>query len=217
MAQISNSLYVTNTNSASEAQTCTFDISSPSWIFSYKCCEVENGILSKGGDYAFTLTFGNMGECTGRSFVTDRLSVDDIGGVQLKIMDICGNCNGYVPYFVGLFYYPVADSYFFGFLSLNEILEYNLELVICNYFPMHVFLYDDANNTFYLPLEPHTMECLGLLFQVEDIFCDNCPIFDAAQATKERQILTDADFKLLPAELDNKLRELKKKYAKNFK
>lgn len=217
MAQISNSLYVTNTNSASEAQTCTFDVSSPSWIFSYKCCEVENGILSKGGDYAFTLTFGNMGECTGRSFVTDRLSVDDIGGVQLKIMDICGNCNGYVPYFVGFFYYPVADSYFFGFLSLSEILEYNLELVICNYFPMYVFLYDDENNTFYLPLEPHTMECLGLLFQVENIFCDNCPIFDAAQATKERQILTDVDFKLLPAELDNKLRELKKKYAKNFK
>lgn len=217
MAQIVNNLYVTRTQSSSEAQTCTFDISSPAWIFSYKCCEAENGILRKGGDYAFTLTFGNMGECTGRSFVTDVVSVDDIGGIQLKIMDICGNCNGYTAYFLGLFYYPADDYYFYSFFTLDEILQYNLELVLCPYFDMYVFLYDDDNNTFYIPLDPHTIDCLGLLFQVEDIFCDTCPIFNGGQGGREKVILTEEDLKLAPKELDMKLKELKEKYSGNFK
>lgn len=216
MPQIVNNLYVTNSNSAAEAQTCTFEISSPAWAFSYKCCEVENGILTKGGDYAFTLTFGNMGECLGRSFVIDRLSVDDIGGVQLKIMDVCGNCNGYIPFFVGLFYYPAQDNYIYWFFTLDQILEYNLELVLCPYFNMYVFLFDDVNDTFYIPLEPHTINCLGILFQVEDIFCDNCPVFSGLQDGKEIVALTEADLKLPSRELDVKLKELKEKYNQKF-
>lgn len=216
MAQIVNNLYVTSSNSASEAQTCTFDISSPAWVFSYKGCEVENGILRKGGDYAFTLTFGNMGECSGRSFVIDRLSVDNIGGVQLKIMDICGDCNGYIPIFVGLFYYPAIDKYIYWFFTLDQILENNIELVLCPYFAMYVILYDDDNNTFYIPLDPHTINCLGILFQVEDIFCDTCPIFSGSQGGREIVALTEEDLKLPARELDAKLKELKEKYNQKF-
>ena len=216
MAQIVNNLYVTGTNSAAEAQSCTFDISSPAWLFSYKSCEVENGILRKGGDYAFTLTFGNMGECLGRSFVTDILRVRDIGGVQLKVMDYCGNCSGYIPFFFGFFYYPGEDEYFLGFVSLEEIMEYKLELVLCNYFNMYVFMFDEENFTFYLPLEAHTMECLGILFQAEDIFCDSCPLFAGMQGARDRALLTESDFQLAPKELDTKLKELKVKLNKDF-
>lgn len=216
MSQIVNNLYVTGTNSATEDQSCAFDISSPAWIFSYKSCEVENGILSKGGDYAFTLTFGNMGECLGRSFVRDILSVRDIGGVQLKVMDYCGNYNGYVPFFFGFFYHPSVDKYFLRFVSLDEIKEYNLELVLCPYFNMYVFMFDEQNSTFYLPLEAHTMECLGVLFQVEDIFCDNCPLFAGMQGARDRALLTEEDLQLAPKQLDAKLKELKVKLSKDF-
>lgn len=214
MAQIVNNLYVRNTNSTAETQSCTFDISSPSWIFSYKSCEVENGVLSKGGDYAFTLTFGNMGECPGRTVIADTLRVTDIGGVQLRVMDYCGNCSGYTPLFFGLFYNPANDRYFVAFLSLEEIIEYNFELVILPYFPMNIFIYD---NGFYIPLEPHTIECLGLLFQVEDIFCDNYSLFSDVKGVKERELLTDEDLQLPPKELDVKLKELKAKLNKDFK
>ena len=215
MSQIINNLNVKSTKSVSDAQSCTFDISNSEWIFSYKCCEVEGDKLRKGGDYAFTLTFGNMGECLGKSFVTDILKVRDIGGVQLKIMDYCGN-NGYITMFLGLFYYPGIDQYFFGAFSLEEIVEYNLELVICPRFNMYIAIFDEENETFYLPLEAHIMECLGILFQVEDIFCEKYDLFDSIQDAREK-ILIEEDFELSPKDLDIKLNELKVKLNKDFK
>ena len=215
MAQIVNNLYVKGTKSPSNMQSCAFDISNSEWIFSYKCCEVENEKLRKGGDYAFTLTFGNMGECLGRSFVTDILKVRDIGGVQLKIMDYCGNCSEYVIVFFGLFYYPGTDRYFFGAFSLEQIIAYNLELVISPRSNMYIAIFDEENGTFYLPLDAHTMECLGILFQVEDVFCDNSKLYDCMQGSKDR-LLTEEDLQLPAKELEFKLKELRTKLNKDF-
>lgn len=217
MPQIVNNLIVTNTNSGGESQPSTFNISSPAWIFSYKSCVAEDDILRNGGGYAFTLTFGNMGQCLGESFVLDTLSVDDIGGIQLKIMEVSANFNRYTPYFIGLFYYPEGDYYLYWAFALSEILENNLNLVICPNMNMHTLLHDDENNTFYLPIDPHTIESLGVLFQVKDIFCDNCPIFNTLQEPKETITLIEADLQLEPEELNNKLKELKATYGKNFK
>lgn len=215
MPQITNNLNVFGTNSAAAAQKCTFNIASPAWIFSYKCCEVENGILSKGGDYAFTLTFGNMGECPGTSFVWDVLSVKDIGGIQLKIMDVCGNTE-YDSYFLGLFYYPAKDNYFYSIFSLDIILQYNLELVVTPFVPMFISLYDDVKNKFIVQLDSHTINCLGMLFQVSDLFCETCPVFNGLQENREKEALTEIDFRLPPKELDLKLKELKAKCDEQF-
>lgn len=217
MAQIVNNLYVTGTKSAPKAQLCDSEIANSPWVFSYKCCEVEKGILSKGGDYAFTLTFGNMGECSKKSFITDVLKVTEIGGVQLKIMDYCENCKGYTPFFFGFFYYPRKDEYFLGFVSLDKIIEHKLELVLCTHLNMNIFLFDEKNCTFHLPLEAHTIECLGILLQVEDIFCDTCPLFASMQGAREKSLLTEVDLQLPPQELDIKLKELKNKLNKDFK
>lgn len=217
MPQIVNNLMGDNANNEGKAQPCTFDISNPSWLFSYKSCAAEDGILRNGGGYAFTLTFGNMGQCVDQSFILDTLSVNDIGGIQLRIMNISANFNRYIPYFIGLFYYPAGDYYLYWAFTLDGILENNLELVICPGMNMNILLYDYEDDTFYVSIDSNTIQSLGLLLQVEDIFCDAYPIFATLQESKQTTILTETDFKLKSKELDIKLKELKEKYSGNFK
>lgn len=223
MAEIVNRLQVYNTKSKGQ-QICSSYIPRPDWIFSYKCCEVEDGLLKKGGDYAFTLTFGNMGECRGRTSVWDYMRISGIGGVRMKPMDIAGDYEEYNIDFLGWFYYPANQNYYYLFISLEDIMNYGLEFVICQFTRIYIFV-EDKFGIFPITLEPHTIKTLGFLWQVEDVYCDNCPIFggfaEAVGRVPEEnsrlvdEIFDEEFFKLPPDEIQNKLKELEEKFKFN--
>ena len=173
---LTNYLTVINTTSDPGKQTCQVDVDSPIKIFSYKCCDAEDDKVEKGKDYAFTLTYGNMGECEGTTRVTDCLSVTDVGGIQFKLEDACEPCKGHTVYVGGCFYYPARDLYFcsYPFVYSIEIIElFNLEPVVCPGNDICFYVFDNLSRD--LTLAPHTVNTFGVILQAEDIFCTDCP------------------------------------------
>lgn len=207
-----NSLSVLHTISVPALQTCTVGIEKEVRIFSYKCCEGEHEPLGKGDDYAFTFTYGNMGECEGTTTVTDCLSVTDIGGVQLKIMDICLPCYGHDIYVSGCVFIPLIGQYYcLPFLvSLESLKEYDIELVICPGVDLCFYIADGSS--FDLTMPPHSISSPAVLFQVEDIFCDACPCtcgYNGLSAIDRDNLKfgTIEDLKALYKENDNMIEE----------
>ncbi|HCQ5598794.1 hypothetical protein [Clostridioides difficile] len=209
-----NNLAVSNTTSEIDKQTCQVSVEGQVKIFSYKCCDAEDNILAKGKDYAFTLTYGNMGECPGTTQVTDCLSVTDIGGVQFKIMDVCGPCDNHKVYVGGCFYYPGADLYFCSYpfvYSIGFIKLFNLEPVVCPESEICFYVFDGSSKD--LSLAPHSINTFGAILQAEDIFCEDCPCracapdaFNNAETIKP----LDLDSSLSKEELENEFKKLLK-------
>lgn len=171
-----NNLSVFKTKSPAALQTCTVGLEKEVRIFSYKCCEGEHDPLGKGDDYAFSFTYGNMGECSGTTTVTECLSVTDIGGVQLKIMDVCPPCGNYDIYVFGCIFDPYSQQYFClnHLYSIEFLQSFGVELVVCPGVDLCFYVLDE-NYNFYLTLPPHSINTAAALFQVEEIFCDSCP------------------------------------------
>lgn len=169
-----NNLAVTNTMSDDALQTCTVDLSGGVRIFSYKCCEGENSPVGIGDDYAFTFTYGNMGNCEGTTRVTDSLSVTDTGGVRLKIMDICEPCYGHDIYVSGCVYVPIFGYFCLPFIFPLRLLQlFNVDLVVCPGIDLNFYLVEGFR--FDITMPPNSISSAAVLFQVEDIFCDDCP------------------------------------------
>ncbi|RDY24958.1 hypothetical protein CHF27_001805 [Romboutsia maritimum] len=209
MASIINTLMVPESVSDPSKQSCTAAIEKLAKVFSYKCCEVEDGILSKGGDYAFTLTYGNMGECPEDTTVSDCITVTDIGGIRLKLMDWCPPCSGYDIWMSGCFYYPVDGNYYCLNFPIWLIFAYGLQPIVCPDRPLCFYVYFPGED---FTINPHTIDTFAAIFQVEDIFCNDCPCTcDFAKAEipsmKEMGLSVD-DLKLPKEELEAKLRKI---------
>lgn len=210
---LSNELSVKHSISPEENQHCDVDIIGGPRIFSYKSCEAEYGDIKKGNDYAFTLTYGNMGEGKGRTRVTDKLSVEGIHGVQFKIMNVCEPCGYHKVFVGGLFYCPGINQYFpLHFVSLRYINFFNLELVASPTTPINFYVYDIKNYDRDLVLEPHSINTFGAILQVSDVFSNNYPChssykFDTVNDIGEIKIL-DLDDSLSNEEEMYKLRKI---------
>lgn len=216
--ELINKLNVLNTTSLETKQTCNVGVDPQVKIFSYKCCDAEDNLLQKGKDYAFTLTYGNMGECSGRTMVCDSISVNNIGGIQFKIMDTCGPCNGYDVWLRGSFYWPKEDVYIRDFgaipLQLYEIL--NLEPVVCKdkKFEIHILDWDSNRR---IEIGPHKINTFSAILKVENIFCEDCPDFynTVSSSKNEGQDIKDIEFididiNLSDKELEARFKELLK-------
>lgn len=171
---ITNKITVPDTISQPDSQECNFLIEKISKVFSYKCCEVEDEKLRKGGDYAFTFTFGNMGECPAREeSVTDCITVQNIGGIQLKLMDYCEPCYPYTI-FVSACVYNLRDERY-EYKSLLNIgnIQGRYELVVCPSCPICFYVYNYVTRSFQFTIPAHSINNFAAIFQVEDIFCES--------------------------------------------
>lgn len=192
------------------------------YVFSYHNVEAQYGELKRGGQYAYTLTFGNMGDNKARADLSEYFTVDDLDiMVQLKMTSFRMDYR-YLPVFVGYFYIPEVDEYAFGLLDLWQIRANNIEPIIFK--GMMIFIYDGQQDTFLINLDPGTINCIGLMFQVTDI--KKVKVVDAEdfvmcgnkKISKEIELFKKLDFdKLEPEELDIKLKELKEKSDRKLK
>lgn len=161
---INNQLNVCGTTSDADNQLCVFDVENGAKIVSYKCCEVEDGKLHKGGDYMFSMTVANMGECVGITKILDVLSVKNVGKVHFKVMDKCRPYY-YKIWICGWIKHPWSGWYW-GCTPLYPGLEFK----ICDHIPAYIFVtYGWTWHRLYL--EPHSMLCFGAIFQTENINC----------------------------------------------
>lgn len=161
---ITNQLNVLGTTSDAQNQLCVFNVENGAKIVSYKCCEVEDGRLHKGGDYMFSMTVANMGECGGITKILDILSVENVGKVHFKVMDKCKPW-GYKIWICG-WHKHFCGQWHWGCTPLYA----GLEFVICDYLPAYVFV----TKGFIWPnlyLASHNMLCFGAIFQAENIHC----------------------------------------------
>ncbi|RDY24959.1 hypothetical protein CHF27_001810 [Romboutsia maritimum] len=207
MASITNTLNVLESISDPSKQSCISSIEKLAKIFSYKCCEVEDGILSKGGDYAFTLTYGNMGECPKYTVIKDAITVTGIGGIRLKLMDWCPPCSGYNIWMRGCFYYPTDGKYYCTILPIWFVDLLGLETVVCPDHPLYFYVYFPSTP---IRISPHTIDTFAAIFQVEDIFCNDCPCTcgGGGKSSVEEMGLSEEDLKLSREELEAKLRKI---------
>lgn len=159
---ITNKLYVKGTTSDAEDQICIFDVENGPKIVSYKCCEAEDGKLTKGGDYMFTITAANMGECEGYTKINDILSINNVGMVHFKVMDTCEPSN-YKLWIYAYIKYPTGWGW--GWYPLIPGLEFK---VIDNW-PAYIYVKGYYGYT--IKLDAHEMLCIGALFQAENISC----------------------------------------------
>lgn len=194
---ITNQINVPNTISQPDNQECSFLIEKVAKVFSYKCCEVEDDKLRKGGDYVFTFTFGNMGECpAANESLTDSLTVENVGGVQLELRDYCELCGPYDLIVGGCFYNLSKEKYENKFLPI-WLIEGNYELVVCPNSPINFYVFNYVTWDFEFTIPEHSTNDFTAIFQVEDIFCEGeckCPaIKQATKPTVDDLEFTKAD------------------------
>ena len=122
----------------------------------------------------------------------------------------------YTPYFYGEFYDPSDNEYFDDLLSLDEILDYNLQLCVSFHEPMYISLYDNFFETFNLSIDITSIEYFGLLLQVEDMWFEDIWISDCSNKKElnQKEIIKEENPKL--ELLEEKLEEIKEKYEKKY-